>query len=485
MYLDQIEIQDPLCDFPSTRSLSDLMETLMEDQQDIPQEKVLYLLEETDQKALSHGFAAKPRALEAVIQESRDFIFKNRVRNNHPLWMGFIPGPASPLSWIADIMASAYNVHAGSWIQSSGISYIEKNLIRWLASRVGYELESAGGLFVSGGSMANLTGLVIARDRYLKADSRSSGVAYLAEQTHSSVAKALQIIGFVPHQIKKIKVNESFQIDQHELVKQINLDLAVGLKPFLVVGTAGTTNTGAVDDFRGLAQICTNYNLYFHIDGAYGASILLSETYNKLFDGIHMADSISWDPHKWLFQTYGCSLLLVKNKDWLPESFSTRPEYLKDAVVADDQINYWEQGPELTRPARAFKLWFTLQVAGLDRIHEAIDHGIRMSQFIEKELRSYAHWQIVTPSQLGILTFRYFDPTCTESQLHEFNKILSEHIIHHGDIGILSTRLAGKLVLRICTIHPQSKMEQMRAMIITLNHYIHTILDFHINLRNQ
>jgi glutamate/tyrosine decarboxylase-like PLP-dependent enzyme len=413
---------------------------------------------------------SRGRPLEQVVEQMLSDIYPYRMRMDHPRCFAFVPSPSSALSWLGDLLTAAHNPHAGSWLQSSGPSCVERSLIAWLNERIGYP-PTAGGLFVSGGSMANLVALTAARDRMLDVQSRPLGVAYVSEQTHSSVAKGLRIIGFVDPQIRKIPTDSQWRLDVDCLAEVVAADRARGLKPFAVVASAGTTNTGSIDPLKLISEVCASNHLWMHVDGAYGASISLSPRHRSLLDGIERADSVSWDAHKWLFQTYGCGMVLVRDERHLSDSFHTNPEYLRDAQVDEDQINYWDFGQELTRPARALKLWLTLQVLGWDGVGEAVAHGFQLACWAADELRQHSDWEIVTPPQLAIVNFRYAPAGRTEAELDELNRAISRRAISEGFAGVLTTKLKGRTVLRICAIHPDAKQSDMRETIRRLNAY--------------
>ena len=399
------------------------------------------------------GIPAKGCPIDKAVTQMMEDVYKYRARVNHPRFFGFVPGPVSMLSWLGDIMTAAYNIHAGSWATSSAASCIEQELIGWLCEQAGYT-EKSGGLFVSGGSMANMTALTAARDTILKEETRHLGVAYVSDQTHSSVEKGLRIIGIPNTRIRKIPTDGCFRMDVEQLKNAIKADIADGLIPFVVIASAGTTNTGSVDPLPEIASLCQNYGIWMHVDGAYGASVLLTKKYKYLLKGIEAADSISWDAHKWLFQTYGCSMVLVKNKANLFNTFNTHPEYLKDLEAKEDQINYGDMGMELTRPARGLKLWFTLQVMGSDAIGAAIEHGFQLAEWAEDELKKKKDWEIISHAQLAIVNFRFAPSGITEEQADELNQEISKAIIDSGYAGVFTTELDGKKVLRICAINP-------------------------------
>ncbi|CZR53963.1 related to glutamic acid decarboxylase [Phialocephala subalpina] len=298
----------------------------------------------------------------AQVLEQANSIFSYRLFNHHPRFFGFLPGPSHPVTLLSDLLLSSKNPHAGSWSQSSGPSAIETGLIRWLAEAAGLAEETAGGLFVSGGSMANLVGLQVARDQVSREEweQRVKGIIYVSEQTRSSITKGLRILGFNNKQVRKVRCDEEFSMSVPNLVIMIKGDREKGLTPFLIVASCGTTNTGSL-----------------HIDGAYSASILLSKSH-KHPHGISHADSISWDTRKWLFQTYGCGMVLLRNHSRLLQSFATGAEHTRDAADFGDfdTPNFWNFGSELTRLARGMRSWFSLQVLGLDCVWGGLIMGL-------------------------------------------------------------------------------------------------------------
>lgn len=246
-------------------------------------------------------------------------------------------------------------------------------------------------------------------------------------------------------------------------------DQAAGMKPFAIIATAGTTNTGSIDPLNEIADLCEKHNIWLHVDGAYGASILASSKYKPLLSGISRSDSITWDAHKWLMQTYSCSVVLAKENQQLRNCFSTHPEYLKDAETNEEYINYWDLGPELTRPARSLKLWVTLQALGTNAVGEAIEHGVQLAEWAEDEIKKHNHWEIVSPAQLAIVNFRYAPTGLSEQELDSLNKRISQEMMTNGYASVLTTQLNGKTALRICAIHPDTTEHEIRNTIQLLS----------------
>lgn len=416
------------------------------------------------------GIPADGRPVDEVVKEMMKEVYHYRGDANHPRFFGFVPGPASSLSWLGDIMTSAYNIHAGGSKLAPMLNCIEQEVIQWLCGQVGYK-EHPGGVFVSGGSMANITALTAARDRKLNEENLHLGVAYISDQTHSSVAKGLRIIGIPNSRIRVIPTNDNFEMKMREFKEAVEEDKEKGLLPFVAIGTAGTTNTGSIDPLEEMAEICKTHGMWFHIDGAFGASVLLSPKYRHLLQGTALSDSISWDAHKWLFQTYGCAMVLVKDIRHLYHSFHVSPEYLQDVEGDLDHINPWDIGMELTRPARGLKLWLTLQVLGTDLIGSAIEQGFQSVLWAQEALEKLDHWEIVSKAQLSVINFRYKTDDLTEEELDILNEQAAEKLLASGYAAIFTTVLKGKKVLRICALHPETTRTDIQTTIHMLDSF--------------
>ncbi|KAF9895292.1 hypothetical protein FE257_000196 [Aspergillus nanangensis] len=423
--------------------------------------------------SLSQKYATpddKPHRIEDVMKEAFE-VSDYRVRMNHPCFFGFIPSPVLPLAWLGDVVSTTFNAHGGSRLQSSGPSAIEHGLIHWLACRAGLPAATAGGLAVSGGSMANLTAMAMARDHNLPRAQWHLGTVYVSDQTHSSLAKGLRILGFHEDQVRMVPTDGHFRMDTSALEAMTSKDRDAGRCPFLVVATCGTTNTGAIDPIEEIVRIGRAEKMWVHVDGAYGATALLSnsDSLESLAGAMGGVDSISWDAHKWLFQTYGCGFLLVRDQSLLGKSFRTGAEYTQDALDLDDIPNYWNLGVELTRPTRAMKLWFTLRVLGVEQISSLIDHGIAMAEFAEQRIRQLRNWEIVSPASLAIVTFRFVPPGMTEEELDVLNREISAHLLTENVAGMLTTKVNGKVVLRICSISPSLTREVLESVIAEMD----------------
>ncbi|VUC38061.1 unnamed protein product [Clonostachys rosea] len=451
-------------------AMQSVLERLLKTTQDVSKDPIIKVAEAKDVPALKLiGTPGDAHSVEQVIDEAFA-AFDNRLRVNHPRFMGLIPSPTSPIAWLGDCIASAFNALGASKLQASGPVVIEKTLIEWLAGRAGFP-STAGGVCVSGGSMANLMAIVLARDRIVPLrEQQARAVAYLSDQTHYSIAKALRLLGFAKSQVRQLPADDNYQLSPRSLEAAIRADRENGLVPFLVVGTCGTTNTGAVDPLAEIAQVCKGQGVWFHVDGAFGATATLSATRSSTVSEIRHADSMSWDAHKWLFQTYSCGLLLVRNRSHLVSSFANEGDYLRDGVALEDEEipNFWNYTMELTRPSsRAMKLWFTLRVMGVDRIGKMIDHGFALAERAEEELHKLPDWEITSRASVGVITFRYAPKGASENRLDEINTAVSRSLVSNNTAGILTTKVRGKVALRICALSPHLSLEDMSKIVRT------------------
>jgi len=394
-------------------------------------------------------------------------VFTSIMNVGHPRFFAFIPSPNNFVSVMADALISGFNVFAGTWLEGSSAAQLESVTIDWLCRECRLP-ESSGGLFVSGGSIANLTALITARKVKLN-DKIENAVVYLSDQTHISVEKGLQILGFKKHQMNKIPCDNRFRLEIYSLLQAVQKDIKNKKIPFCVVANAGTTNTGAVDPLLEIHKICVDFGMWHHIDGAYGAAAVLSKRGHELLKGIEYADSLSLDPHKWLFQPYEIGCILVREKSWLKETFQILPEYLADAEVKRDEINFCDHGIQLTRNFRALKLWMSLKVYGKKSFEAAINRGFKLAETAEKRIRQLSDWKIETPAQLGILTFRFLPEDINALQANELNKAIIASVVENGSIMISSTMIKGNLVLRMCTINPRTTENDIKETVELLD----------------
>lgn len=335
-----------------------------------------------------------------------DKVLKESNIVSHPKSFSFVPGPSNYISAMADTLATGFNIFSGGWAASPAASEIEIVTINWLLKLFKFPAKKGGGIFTSGGSMANLTALVTAR-RQKCGDDFSKAVIYMSDQAHSSNIKAIRTIGFRKDQVRIIPTDFEFKFSLNKLKNAIAKDRLNDLQPFCLIATAGTTNTGTVDQLEDLAEICKSERLWFHIDGAYGAAAILSKKGTKALKGIQKADSLTVDPHKWFFQPYEMGCLLVKNHKWLSATFSEKPEYLRDIEGNESEINFYDYGVQLTRRFRALKFYMSIKTFGLGSFKKAVTYTIDLAEEVEQLLRKSKNWEVVSPATLAIINFRY------------------------------------------------------------------------------
>lgn len=379
-------------------------------------------------------------------------VFPNNLHVDHPRFFAFVPGPGNFVSTMADALASGFNVFNGTWLGGSAAAALELTVIDWFRGFCGFP-ETAGGLFVSGGSVANLTALHAAR-RHKLGDQIQSATIYFSDQTHYSIERALRVIGFAPEQCRKIASNERYQLPLESLRAEIRADKSRGLRPFCIVANAGTTNTGAVDPLADLADLCAEEDLWLHADGAYGAAAVICERGRAKLRGLDRVDSLSLDPHKWLFQPFECGCVLVRDAAHLKAAFQLMPEYMRDVHRHTAETNPADYGIQLTRGFRALKVWLSINTFGMAAFREAVTRGFELAEFAEKKLRGRQNCEILSAAEMGIVAFRF-------GTSDELQTKLVELMLRDGFAFLTSTTLKGKTALRLCTINPRTTEEDI------------------------
>jgi glutamate/tyrosine decarboxylase-like PLP-dependent enzyme len=374
---------------------------------------------------------------------------------------------------MADTLATGFNVFSGGWAASPAAAELEIVTMGWLLKIFGFPVKQGGGIFTSGGSMANLTAIVTARN--IKCgDDFSKAVIYLSDQAHSSNIKAIRILGFRKHQIRVIPTDDEFKFSLNKLKNAIAKDRLEGLQPFCLIATAGTTNTGTVDPLLEISKICKNEDIWFHIDGAYGGAAILAKNGNKLLKGISKADSLTVDPHKWFFQPYEMGCLLVRNHKWLSGTFTERPEYLRDIEGNTSEINFYDHGVQLTRRFRALKFYMSIKTFGLKEFRKAITYNIELAEAVEGILRKSPRWEVISPATLAIINFR-FNPigrNINEKELDKMNQEISQKVISSQKALLVTTVLNKQVVLRMCLINPRTTLTDVTETLALCEEFI-------------
>ncbi len=391
----------------------------------------------------------------SIVRETVEGVLANAMRLDHPRFFAYIPSPHNYVSVLAEALVAGFNPFGGTWQAASGPTSIELLTIEWLRRLVGLP-ESAGGIFVSGGSMANLLGLALARHARAGGVTKDS-VVYTSDQTHSSIDRGLRTLGFADDQLVKVESDDAFRIRVDALEAAVAEDRAAGRRPLAVVANAGTTSTGSVDPIARLADLCDREGLWLHADGAYGLAAVLSDEGRRDLEGIERVDSCSFDPHKWWFQPIETACLLVRDGAGLRDAFRILPAYLEDTQGAEEEVNLCDYGVQLTRTsARALKLWMSIKTFGLADFRRAIDRGLELARHAEARIDASPRWEVVSPARLGIVAFRYLpDGTGREDPADLHAEIVKE-VYREGFAMLSSTVLAGRPALRLCTINPRT-----------------------------
>ena len=357
-------------------------------------------------------------SIKQVLDDCRTLIDASR-HNGHPRFFGYVASPSTPIGAYADLICSALNQNVTAWRSAPAATAVERTVIRWLASLVGFT-EDAGGLLVSGGSMANMIALLIAHRAKSEGDVSHEGLwnagppmtIYASDQVHLSIPKAADVLGLGRDQVRVLKSDERFRFDVRALRDQLESDARAQLRPFCVVASAGTVNTGAVDPLTEIGRVAREYNLWFHVDGAYGAPAALDPSKRALFDGIEQADSLSLDAHKWLYAPLDCGCLLLSDPEKARAAFiEGEADYIKVQEAAEaEAFAFWDYGVELSRRFRALKLWMMLRYYGTRRVAQAITEDNALAAYFAERVREAEDFELLAPVELSICCFRFVPP---------------------------------------------------------------------------
>lgn len=408
----------------------------------LDQQPALRTGDETElRRQLDAGIPLQPHDLQQDLETIADVVLANQQHGDHPRYFARVPGPSSYPAVLAEWLGTGMQSIASSWVGGSGPTTLELTVLDWLRDAIGLPA-SAEGVLVSGGSMANLTAFVAARQQ------QGDGVVYVSDQTHSSIARGLRSMGLPPEHIRVIPSTDDFAMDVSALRSTITSDRDAGLRPTIVVGTAGTTNTGTVDDLHALADLCEREGLWLHVDGAYGGSAAISARHKQAFSGLARVDSFSMDPHKWFFQPYDVACVWVREPGALEAAFAMYPEYLAD--LRGSHVDLHNRGIELSRRSRALKLWVSMRAYGMDTLGLAIDRGIALAEYAQRVIEADPSLEIVCPARFGVVNFAAIGKGNAE------HSAAAAEITASGYAAVSSTVLKGRTVLRLCIINPRT-----------------------------
>ncbi|HEX9729076.1 MAG TPA: pyridoxal-dependent decarboxylase [Gemmatimonadales bacterium] len=394
-----------------------------------------------------------------------DLLFERAVPKSFntagPGYLAYIPGGGLFPSAVAALIADAVNRYVGVWLAAPALVQIEMNVIRWFCDLVGYGPDS-GGILTSGGSLANFSAVVAARRDKLP-ENFLSGRFYVSDQAHHSLDKAAMLAGFPSDAVRVIPVDGQYRMRLDALQEAIAADRRDGRTPFLVVGGAGTTNTGAVDDLAGLAAIAAREGLWFHADAAYGGFFLMTSRGRGTLRGIERADSITLDPHKGLFLPYGSGSLLVKRRRTLRRAHERDAAYLPEMREGDEFVDFCQISPELSRGFRGLRVWLPMKLAGAEAFRRNLDEKLDLTTWAHEQLREIPGLVIVAEPQLSIVAFRLATAGSGRERTNVANRELLDRINARRRVYLTGTTLDGYFVLRICVLSFRTHLDRMEA----------------------
>jgi len=415
----------------------------------------------------------QPAALSQVLKEFEEMALTRGIVPTSGRFFGYVPGGAVPSAAVGDYVAALTNRYSGVYAASPGAAEIENSAIRWLAEMIGYP-ETAWGTLQSGGSLATLVAIIAARETRAPTD-WSRGVIYLTEECHLAIRKAVHMAGLRQTQLRVVPVDAHFRLSADDLARLVAEDRSKGLAPWIVVASAGTVNTGAVDPLADIAEIATREELWYHVDAAYGGFFILTERARTKLAALGRADSVVLDPHKGLFLPYGCGAILARDGDRLRKAFEFTSSYLKD--VHHEAPSPSDYSPELTRHFRALRLWMSLKLHGLERFRAALEEKLVLAELAQERLVSMPGLEVGPEPDLSIVAFRVrndggagggdagggdaaradgdaarADGDATRGDGDAATQAVLDRILARGRVHLSSTRLWGKLYIRICVL---------------------------------
>lgn len=412
--------------------------------------------------------------LDQLFTVATQLLFDHSLFNGHPKFFGYITSSPAPAGALADMLAAAVNPNVGANILSPMATAIERQTIKWLAEFIGVPT-TFGGLLVSGGNMANFTGFLVARTIKAPQNIKENGICnntqkltvYCPKTTHTWVEKAVVLFGLGTKSIRWVDVDDNNKMNNNLLQEMIAADKQNDCTPLMVIGTAGDVSTGAVDDLKGIAAICKQHNLWFHIDGAYGIPAAIVPELKYLFEGIEEANSIALDPHKWLYSPLEAGCTLVKNPAYLKHTYSSHPVYYNFGNDDTEDVNFYEYGLQNSRGFRALKVWINLQYAGRSGYEKLIGDDIKLSRLLYQLADKNNELEAVSQN-LSITTFRYIPLETNKddnSFLNKLNELLLNNLQQKGEAFLSNAVVKEKYCLRACIVNFRTAEKDMHELV--------------------
>jgi glutamate/tyrosine decarboxylase-like PLP-dependent enzyme len=431
---------------------------------------------------LAEPLPAEGRDFARVLETFRDVVVPGARHNGHPRFFGYVSSPGTAIASVADFLASTLNSNLPAWRSAPAPTELERLTIDWIKEAMGYG-PAAGGLFTSGGSMANFTALAAARHCHCGDAVNADGVAahpaplriYTSTEAHHSVHKAAALLGIGRANVCSVAVDDRQRMDVDDLVRRIAQDRAAGADPFCVVATAGSVVTGAVDPLVDIAAVAREHGMWMHVDACYGGFARLAPSARPLFDGLADADSIALDPHKWLYLPVDCGCLLYRNPAAVPGAFTLDADYTR--VLQQDPAEaytFWDYGPELSRRFRALKVWMTLAYAGSRAIGAAIESNLDCARHLAELVDASDDFEMLAPVELSIFCFRYLPPGARtsrdrsadeERELDRLNERLMVAVQRAGSSYLSNATVNGRFALRGCVLNYRTTRDDMAVLL--------------------
>jgi len=415
---------------------------------------------------LDAALPTKGTDFDGLLRVFREDIIPFSRQNAHPRMFGYVQSPGTPIAAFADLLASTLNANLTVWRSAPAPVEVERLTIDWIRQILGFNAE-AGGLFVSGGSMANLAALAAARQTK---DCLSGRLRiYASSETHFSIVKAAALLGIGRENVCHIAVDERFRIRTDDLVVKITADLEAGCVPLCVVANAGTVNTGAVDPLAEIREIANRFQLWMHVDGSYGALAILAKSARELFAGIERADSVALDPHKWLYLPVDVGCVIYRDPEIVHAAFAHEAEYTRIiGQEADEAFAFWDYGPELSRRFRALKVWMLLKGVGVDALSEAIENNLACARHLESMVRASDDFEMAAPVELSIFCFRHMPAQLRNESpktIDAFNERLLVALQRDGSSYLSNATLGGRFALRGCVLNYRTTLHDIEILL--------------------
>src|SRR5947209_6182344 len=415
---------------------------------------------------LDAALPTKGTDFDGLLRVFREDIIPFSRQNAHPGMLGYVQSPGTPIAAFADLLASTLNANLTVWRSAPAPVEVERLTIDWIRQILGFNA-GAGGLFVSGGSMANLAALAAARQTK---DCLSGRLRiYASSETHFSIVKAAALLGIGRENVCHIAVDVRFRIRMDDLVVKITADLEAGCVPLCVVANAGTVNTGAVDPLAEIREIANRFQLWMHVDGSYGALAILAKSARELFAGIERADSVALDPHKWLYLPVDVGCVIYRDPEIVHAAFAHEAEYTRIiGQEADEAFAFWDYGPELSRRFRALKVWMLLKGVGVDALSEAIENNLACARHLESMVRASDDFEMAAPVELSIFCFRHMPAQLRNESpktIDAFNERLLVALQRDGSSYLSNATLGGRFALRGCVLNYRTTLRDMEILL--------------------